>query len=437
MHFMLLTPGTGHFYCGSCLRDTALAEGLRELGHQVTVVPLYLPLMLEEPSAEESATPVRMGGINVYLQQKSGLARRLPRFLSNALDRPGLLRFAARRGNMTDTQSLGDLTLSMVQGEHGRQRLEVEKLSAWIQSSPDRPDMLVLSNIMLAGVARTLREATGIPIAATLQGEAPFLDALPEPFRAACWSELSTRAAELPLLIAVSEDYRRTMAARLDLNPNRIHTIPNGISLVDFEADPPPLPSRQPRTVGYLARMCADKGLDVLVDAFLELKTHSECADVRLAVCGVQLAEDKGFVNELQQKIDAAGQREMAAFHPNVERGEKIRLLHSFSVLSVPATYGESFGLYLIEAMAAGVPVVQPRHAAFPEILAATEGGLLCAPDDPSALADGLRRMLSDPDAAAAYARQGRTATLSQFSARRMATDFLALCETKSGSAAH
>ena len=64
--------------------------------------------------------------------------------------------------------------------------------------------------------------------------------------------------------------------------------------------------------------------------------------------------------------------------------------------LLVPATYGEAFGLYAIEAIASGVPVVQPDHGGFPEIIEATKGGILCKPDNLNALVDGLDSLLQD-----------------------------------------
>ena len=176
MRVMLLTPGTGHFYCGSCLRDDALGRGLERLGHDVSVVPLYLPLQLER---EQPEAAVHMGGINVYLQQKTRLARFLPRFLTNLLDRPALLRWASRRSNMTNAAELGPMTVSILRGECGKQALEVDKLVSWIATQP-KPDIVIISNAMLMGIVRRLRETVGCPILVTLQGETPFLDVLPE-----------------------------------------------------------------------------------------------------------------------------------------------------------------------------------------------------------------------------------------------------------------
>lgn len=425
MRLMLLTPGTGHFHCGSCLRDQELARALRELGHEVDVAPLYLPLVLEREEGPEG--PVLMGGINVYLQQKWSLLGRMPRFLADLLDRPGLLRWASRRGSMTNAPGLGPMTVSILSGESGRQAREVDKLVEWARSRP-RPDVVVLSNAMLCGVVRRLREALGVPVVTTLQGEEPFLDALVEPFSERAWNALRERLVDVAALVAVSHTYAARMRERLSLGADRVRVVRNGLDPVELSGDGLPAEKRRPKTIGYLARMCPDKGLDTLVEAFLVLAERGSVPDLRLRVAGAQPVEDRRFVAGLRARVEARGLGSRVEFLPNVGRAEKLAFLGTLSVLSVPALYGESFGLYLLEAMAAGVPVVQPRHAAFPEVLEATGGGILCEPGDVQSLADGLEAVLTDEPRAAALAERGRRGVVEQFTAERMAKEFVALC---------
>ncbi|MEC7726012.1 MAG: glycosyltransferase family 4 protein, partial [Planctomycetota bacterium] len=158
------------------------------------------------------------------------------------------------------------------------------------------------------------------------------------------------------------------------------------------------------------------------------LKSRAATATARLRIAGVMLREDEPFVDELRVRLRDAGCLEDVEFLPNLDRSQKIAFLASLTVLSVPARYGESFGLYLLEAMATGVPVVQPRHAAFPELLAATGGGLLCEPEDPRALADGLAELLEDPAQAAALGAKGRDAVRAKFTSRDMAGNVAELC---------
>lgn len=422
MRFTLLTPGTGSWLCGSCLRDEALARALRAIGHQVEIVPLYLPFALEDELAAEPR--VHMGGINLYLRHKLPFLRRAPRWIAGLLDHPELLRWASGFDGMTDAAALGELTLSMVRGEAGGQAPEIEELARWLASEAPS-DVVVLSNALLLGLARTLKRALGLPLVCTLQGEAPFLDALPEPSRGEAWSALRERAQEVDRFVPVSRYTSELMRERLALPPERLRVVHNGIDARDlFPAESPP----ERPTIGFMARMCREKGIATLVDAFLILKRSDRVPGLRLRAAGVVLAGDRGLVRELEQRIEAAGFAADAEMRANVPRAEKIALLRSSSVLSVPATYGESFGLYLLEALACGLPVVQPRSGAFPELVEATGGGLLCEPDDPPSLADALASLLLDPDAARAMGRRGRAAVLQRFGVETMARGVAEAC---------
>ena len=120
-------------------------------------------------------------------------------------------------------------------------------------------------------------------------------------------------------------------------------------------------------------------------------------------------------------RLADAGYIGEVSFNPNLNRAEKLEFLQALTVFSVPANYGEAFGLYVIEALAAGVPVVQPRAAAFPELIAATGGGVLCEPNDSKSLADALEELLLNPDRARVLGEAGRQAVAEQFSAEVMA----------------
>jgi len=414
MKITLLVPGTGSFYCGSCLRDHALASALRGIGHEVDVVPLYLPLYLEEPTEADSDRPVQMGGINMYLQQKLPLAGAL-RWATGWLDRPGLLRWASKHGDMTDAAHHAAMTLSLIRGEEGRQRREVGRLAIELEQR-GKPDVFLLSNAMLIGVTRTLKRRLGVPIACTLQGEAPFLDAFPDPLREQAWNSLAARAESVDAFIGVSRSYADVMRTRLRLDAGRVQVVYNGIDLDGLEPAGAPV---EPPTVGFLARLCSDKGLHTLVEAFCRVHARGRIPGLRLRAAGVLLEGDRAWLAEREARLRAAG----ADFElrPNVTRAEKQALLRSLSVLSVPATYGESFGLYVLEALAAGVPVVQPRHAAFPELLAATGGGVLCEPDDPGSLAAELEALLLDEPRRAALGARGQAAVRERFTSAHMA----------------
>jgi glycosyltransferase involved in cell wall biosynthesis len=415
MRIIQITPGTGSFYCGTCLRDNALVAELRRQGHDALMVPLYLPLVVDEPPTAGD-TPLFYGGVNVYLQQKSGLFRKSPRWLDRLLDSPPVLRLAASRAGSTEARELGDLTVSTLRGEEGRQVKELDRLAGWL--ADERPDVVCLSNALLVGLARRIKEQTGAAVACALQGEDAFLDSLPEEDRQAAWRALSERAADVDAFIAVSHYYGDIMQRRAQLAADRVHVVHNGILLDGYApASAPP----DPPALGYLARLCPAKGLETLVEAYLLLRQNDRIPNLRLRVAGSMTAADQPFVERLRAQLAAAGLADEVQFLPNLDRDEKIAFLQSLSVFSVPATYGESFGLYVIEALAAGVPVVQPDHAAFPELIAATGGGVLCEPDDPASLAEAIKELLLNPEAARAMGARGREAVRERFSVARMA----------------
>lgn len=430
MRIVLLTPGTGSFYCGTCMRDNALAVALRRLGHDALMVPMYLPPALDEASAADGA-PLFFGGINVYLQQKSALFRKTPRWVDKLLDSPGALAGAAKRAGMTEARDLGDLTLSMLRGEDGNQGKELDRLVEWL-AGDGKADVVILSNALLMGLARRIKRETGATVACTLHGEDTFLDALPEPDRTACWDTLADRARDVDHYIAVSRYHADLMTRRARLDAGRVHVVYNGIDLTGYG----PASLSEPPVIGYLARMCPPKGLHTLIDAFILLRQGGKVPGARLRVAGAQTAGDVTYVAEQRAKLAAAGLTGDVEFLPNISRDEKIGFLRGLSALSVPATYGESFGLYVVESLAAGVPVVQPRHAVFPELLAETGGGILCEPNDPRSLADALAGLLAAPERARELGEEGRRAVNARFGVDTMARNVEAVFAGKSAVAA-
>ena len=144
-----LTAGAAGMYCGSCMHDNTLARALTQLGVDVQLVPMYTPIRTDEEDV--TIDRVFFGGINVYLQQRIGLFRYLPKALDRLLDSPALLRWIGSRGVETSAAQLGELTLSMLRGSAGFQRKEVQRLCQWLTRDP-RPDLLVLTNVLVAGL---------------------------------------------------------------------------------------------------------------------------------------------------------------------------------------------------------------------------------------------------------------------------------------------
>lgn len=425
MRIVQITPGAGAMYCGNCFRDNALVRELRLLGHDVTMIPLYLPLTLDEAD-ESAATPIFFGGISVYLEQKSNLFQRAPQWLRRFLASRKLLAWAGSRAAKTRASEVGDMMLSMLRGEEGRQARELDELIAWLKTQ-SQSDVICLSNALLVGMARKLKAELRAPVICTLQGEDAFLDGLPDSHREAAWQLLRERAADVDMFIAPSRYFGDLMTRRLGLPPGKVSVVHNGINLDGYEVQNPKskIQSSTAPVLGYLARMSKDKGLDTLVEAFIVLKQRGNVPRLKLQIAGSCGPGDEPFVKSLRKRLAEAGYIGEVAFLPNLTRAEKIDFLRGLNVFSVPALYGEAFGLYMIEAQAAGVPVVQPRHAAFPEILAATGGGVLCEPGNTKSLADKIEELLLNPAQAAALGERGRAAVAQKFSVEAMTRETL------------
>jgi glycosyltransferase involved in cell wall biosynthesis len=415
MNIVQITPGAGAMFCGNCVRDNALVAALRRLGHEVLLLPLYLPLTLDEED-QSAGNPIFFSGINVYLEQKSPLFQQAPDWLHRMLASRTLLKWAGGKAAGTRAADLGEITLSMLQGEQGRQGRELDELVAWLKSQP-KPDVICLSNALLVGMARRLRKELGVPVVCMLQGEDGFLDALPESHRDLCWQTAAERTSDVALFISPSNYFADKMSRRLGLAPERVRVVYNGINLQGYA----PAGRNTAPVIGYFARMCRDKGLDILVDAYIELRKQDRFKNVRLHIGGSCGPADEPFVESLKDLLRKTGLLEAVEFRPNLTRSQKLEFLSSLSLFSVPARYGEAFGLYVIEAMAAGVPVVQPRAGAFTELVEMSGGGVLYDPETAGALPRIFVDLLSDPARSLVLSEAARKAAPELFSAEVMA----------------
>jgi len=425
LRMVQLTPGAGKMYCGACLRDNALVTALRRQGHSVVMAPMYLPLTLDE-DAQTDGTPIFFGGINVFLEQHSAFFRKSPDWLHRLLASPSLLKLASGAAGKTRPQDLGELTISMLRGEEGNQARELDDLIVWLRR--EKPDVICLSNSLLSGMARRIRAEVRAPVVCSMQGEDFFLDGLPEEHRQTAWQVAAERAADVDLFIAPSGYYGRLMGARLKIPPERMKVVPNGISLGGYEAAGPPGPKAGPPVLGFFARMCLDKGLDQLVGAFVRLKKRNGLGELKLRVGGSCGPADQVVLDELRKILAAENILGDVEFCPNLSHAAKQDFLRSLTVFSVPARQPEAFGLYVIEAMAAGVPVVQPDHGAFSELVAATGGGRLFSARSEEALSDALETVLRSPEQARAMGEAGRKAVHQSYTAEAMAEEFARAC---------
>ncbi|HET6880056.1 MAG TPA: glycosyltransferase family 4 protein [Pirellulales bacterium] len=413
-----LTAGGAGMFCGSCMRDNTLAAALGRLGCDVQLVPLYTPIRTDEEDV--SIDRVFFGGINVYLQQAVPAFRFLPGFLVRWLDHPRIINGVARFGIKTSGRQLGKLALAVLRGEHGPLGGEVERLVGWLARDV-RPQLVNLSNLLIAGCVPAIKRQLKVPVLVTLQGDDLFLEELPEPYQSQARDELRRLATEVDGFVVFSRYYAEYMADCLQTPVARFHIVPMGIKVDDYQAIERSEAAGRPPTVGYLARLCRAKGLHLLTEAFVRLRELPGTAHARLYVAGWLPATDRAFAEAEFTRLRSAGIGDDFRYWGAIEREDKLRFLEAVDVLSVPTTYREPKGIFVLEALASGVPVVQPAHGAFPELLAATGGGVLVPPNDAEQLAQTLHGLLVDHAARLELARQGRERVLIDFNADRMA----------------
>jgi glycosyltransferase involved in cell wall biosynthesis len=421
MRIASITSGAAGMFCGSCMRDNTLVAALQKLGHDALLLPTYTPIRTDEPDASDSH--LFFGGINVYLEQKTWLFRHTPAFVDRLLNFKPLLRLVSPLAARTPYSKLGALTVSMLQGSHGKQRKEVEKLTAWLAEA--KPEVVVLTNALLSGIVPALRERLDVPVLVTLQGDDIFLDALPEPYRSQCFDLIRSNDAAAAGYICTSGFYADYMAEYLGLDRGKMHVVWPGLNLTGHGGERP-VRRDPPFAIGYFARICPEKGFHNLVDAFLRLRPRMP---VKLRASGWLGANNRAYFEEQSKRIADAG---FAADFEHVDcptHADKVQFLQSVDVLSVPTTYREPKGLYILEAWANGIPVVQPRHGSFPELIESAGGGMLVEPNDAAALADALHDLLADADRRERLGRAGAAAVREQFTAEVMARNTAAVLE--------
>jgi glycosyltransferase involved in cell wall biosynthesis len=417
MRIAYITAGAGHMYCGSCLRDNTLAMALRAAGHDVQLIPTYTPTRTDEANVSHSR--VFLGGINVFLQQHLALFRRTPWVLDRVLDSPALLRLATRWGVSVDPAQLGEMTVSMLHGPDGFQRKEIDKLVRYLADEM-RPEIVSLPNSLFIGLVPAIKaELTGVPVCCTFQGEELFLDSLGEPYRSTSLELIRRHAEHVDAFIAVSEFGADQMAGYLGLERSRIQVVPLGINLDGHEkrggADP------EPFTIGYLGRIAPEKGLHVLCEAYRRLASGGAALPPSRVWAGGYLGpEHRDYLAGIQRRMEEWGLSARFHYHGELDRRAKLAFLRELSVLSVPGDYEDPKGLFLLEAMASGVPIVQPRRGAATEIIETTGGGLLVNPGDQDALARGLADLMTDPARRRALGDRGYRSVRAHYSAADM-----------------
>jgi len=414
MRILYIAAGAGDMFCGLCARDGILVNELLAIGEDVHFVPLYMPIRTD--GFEFSHTdPIFYGGINVYLQQISAFWRMLPPALDRILDNRRLLKWVSRFALSTDSRDLGPMTVSMLSGKLGKQRKELERLLAFIARSGP-VDVVNLTTSLLSGLAPEMKSRLKVPVVCNVQGEDSFIDTMPEPYCSRARELIGKNSEEIDLFISPSEAYADKMAGYIGVERDRFRVVHSGLDAAQFaRVVPRPV---NPFGIGYLSAITTNKGIDLLVDAFIELVKGREREAV-LTVAGQVF--NKALWQDCLKRISEAGLEDRFIFLGELEFDEKVRFLQGISAFVLPSRITESRGIAVMEAMATGVPVVVPSTGVFPELIEATGGGILVPPNDPHAIADALERLMDDPELSDKLTSAASSGVAAHYQARTMA----------------
>ncbi|MFP4581102.1 MAG: glycosyltransferase family 4 protein [Candidatus Sumerlaeia bacterium] len=420
MKIVYVTAGSGRWECDACLRDGDLARELKKQGHEVLFVPTYTPLIIED-AKEVASRRIFYGGINVYLRHRFSFMRHMPSLLLKIFDQPWILRLASRMEDMTDAKSLAQLTISVLQGEHGAQRKELMDMIQWLQSQM-QPDAFVLPNSMFAGFAEPARRQLNCPVLCLLSGEDGFIDLFPEPERSECMKILREQSNKVDRFIVPNAYYRGYMADYLQIPEARFDIVPQ---CVNPEYYKPAEKAPEPFTIAFRHAMCPNNGLHILLEAWRLLRQDEELPPCRVRASGHLSGSDKPWFEAQLRKVREWGLADDFEYVGELVPEARGKFLAEANVLSVPVIYPEPIAMFVPEALISGIPAVLPRRGALTEWIEETGGGILVEPDNPEALALGIREIMLNPEKAKDMAEKGRQKVLADYTLEKMASSLV------------
>ncbi len=416
MRIIHIVPGTGNFYCQNCIRDQLIVRKLKELGHDIVLMPMYLPVPVGKDQLLTN-TPVFYGAINLYLREHFQWYRKMPDWIQKLMNSPMLLKLVAKNPRIMRARGLEDMTVSMLQGELGSQAQGLEMMIDWLKKE-QKPDIIHLSNALLIGLAKRIRQEIGSPVVCSLQDEDQWIDAMHTDSRNRIWEIISEKVQYVDAFISVSECYREKMKERLKIPEDKLYTCHLG---VDMEKYKPASPDSSHPTIGFLSRLSESCGLGILVKAFIILKQKAKFKDLKLKAAGGITGDDVNFIKGLKKELAQNNVLEDCEFITEYDEDTRLEFIRKLTLLSVPSIQPEAFGLFQIEAMASRVPVVQPDIGGFREIVNLSQGGVLYTPNTPEALAAALESLLYNPSRIQEIGESGRKGTEKYFSFDKMA----------------
>lgn len=404
MKIAYIIPGTGGaFYCENCIRDCAFISGLTALGHQVTTLPMYL-----QPNNEggtQSISPIFFGAIRLYLQVHITWLRKIPYSILRFLDHPYLLKLAANLAGSTRASGHEELTLSVLRGHNGPHAQEFVRLVTWITKKV-KPDLIIISNAFLLGIATTVKAYCRTPVICLLQDEHIWVDSCAHEYQSIIWHTIAKQSRYSDLFLTHSHWFADKTKLLTGISS---HVIPFGIDVSRYTKSAIP---NSDLLIGYLGRMSMDLGMGILSEAFTKLVKHRFSSPLGLAFCGGFTHDDQSFVKKSLKEVSHKGK---VIVQSDFGLASRVAFLAPLTLLSVPARQYMSCAPFIVEALACGVPVVQPDQGGFSEIVKATGGGLLYSPNNPDTLGGTLESLLKDKKKRMKLSKNGHQAVLKKY----------------------
>ena len=421
----LVTGSGGSFYCSNCFRDMMYFKAVKTSeGITANAIPLYLP---PEKIYSDSGfdNNIFFGAISTFLREKSRLFKNMPSFFDKILDSPVLLRIAAKQAGTTRTEGLEDITLNMINGKYTAREKEVKRLAGYLNNK-GKPDVIQLSNALIIGLAYQIKKLLNVKIVCSLQNEDDWINEMAEPFQSQAWKMIGDEAVNVDAFICPSNYFKEFFISKTGIPVEKIHVIPSGIDLnwVNDSVKTNPEPA-----IGFLSRVSNHNGFDKMVDAFILLKKKKGLEDLTLHVCGGYTGDDKPFISEQIKKIRQNGFSRSVKIYPEFLGTSKQDFMNSIDLLSVPVRKYDAYGLYILEANAAGIPVVQPATGSFEEIIGMTGGGILYTPDTVQELANNIKNLLNNKPKRIEIGNKGKISVREKLSFATMATELRRIYE--------
>lgn len=390
----LITGSGGSFYCGNCYRDMLYIKAIRKVpGTKAAAIPLYLPPDTSGTDTEFDKN-VFFGAISMYLREKVPFLRKMPASLDKIFNASPILKIAARQAGTTRTEGLENMTLNMIRGDNALRENEVDRLVSYLLAD-SKPDAIHLSNALIIGLASQLKARLKCKIICSLQNEDDWIDVMAEPYQSKAWKMIAEEAVNVDAFISPSKYYKDLFIKKTGLPEGNIYVVPSGI----------PSPSEAVTTghdhlpaLGYYCRINQMNGFDKLVDAFIEIKSQNKIPGLSLHVSGGFTSDDQPFINKQFKKLRKHGLKSSVKVYDEFQGPPKEEFFSNIDIMSVPVRKHDAYGLYILEANAAGVPVVQPATGAFPEILEKSGGGILYSPDNQEELVAALIKLFDNKE---------------------------------------